>query len=264
MNELLEADDEDDSSCASSSFSTPSFSCYSIDTTSTKSFHLSTYVSCVKSSLKWRSILLDKKKKTATPELTEEDLDFLVKNTNFSAGDIREWFREFIMDCPEGILTRVKVMEMLTFILPRDNGKIIADLIFSTFDSDKNGWIDFKEFIIATHCTATSSPEDKLHWVFQMYDKDGSNSIQLSEMMELFGTLYLNEGLEEELATERAEKIFSMLDVNNDGDITEDEFVRGCLQDEELVELLSDKTSEPPLVMLSSADTTPRGMVAIN
>lgn len=264
MNELLEADDEDDSSCASSSFSTPSFSCYSIDTTSTKSFHLATYVSCVKSSLKWRSILLEKKKKTASPELTEEDLDFLVKNTNFSAGDIKEWFREFIMDCPEGILTRVKVMEMLTFILPRDNGKIIADLIFSTFDSDKNGWIDFKEFIIATHCTATSSPEDKLHWVFQMYDKDGSNSIQLSEMMELFGTLYLNEGLEEELATERAEKIFSMLDVNNDGDITEDEFVRGCLQDEELVELLSDKTSEPPLVMLSSADTTPRGMVAIN
>ena len=168
------------------------------------------------------------------------------------------------MDCPEGILTKVKVMEMLTFILPRDNGKIIADLIFSTFDKDKNGWIDFNEFIIATHCTATSSPEDKLHWVFQMYDKDGSNSIQLSEMVELFGTLYLNEGLEEDLATERAEKIFSLLDINNDGDITEDEFVRGCLQDEDLVELLSDKSSEPPLVVTSSDDNTPRGMVAIN
>ena len=155
-------------------------------------------------------------------------------------------------------------MEMLTFIFPRDNGKIIADLIFGTFDKDKNGWIDFNEFIIATHCTATSSPEDKLHWVFQMYDKDGSNSIQLSEMVELFGTLYLNEGLEEDLATERAEKIFSLLDINNDGDITEDEFVRGCLQDEELVELLSDKSSEPPLVFTSSDDNTPRGMVAIN
>ena len=264
MTELLDVEEEDDSSSSTSSYSTPSFSCFSIDSTSTKSLHLSTYVSCVKSSLKWRSILLAKKKKTVCPELTEEDLEFLVKNTDFSEANIKEWFREFIMDCPEGILTKVKVMEMLTIILPRDNGKIIADLIFSTFDKDKNGWIDFNEFIIATHCTATSSPEDKLHWVFQMYDTDGSNSIQLSEMMELFGTLYISEGLDEELAVERAQKIFSFLDINNDGDITEDEFVRGCLQDEELVELLSDKSSDPPLVVISSADTTPRGMVAIN
>jgi len=263
MSDLFDEDDDDDSSCSSSTYSTPSFSCYSIDSSSTKSFHLSTYVSCVKSSLKWRSILLEKKKKTPCPELSEDDLNMLVKNTNFSAADIKEWFREFIMDCPEGVLTKVKVMEMLTFMLPRDNGKIIADLIFSTFDKDKNGWIDFNEFIIATHCTATSSPEDKLHWVFQMYDKDGSNSIQLGEMIELFATLYLSEGLEEELATERAEKIFSLLDINNDGDISEDEFVQGCLQDEELVELLSDKSSEPPLVVCSSAETTPRGMVSI-
>ena len=32
------------------------------------------------------------------------------------------------------------------------------------------------------------------------------------------------------MAVDRAEKIFSNLDVNNDGDITEEEFVRGCLK----------------------------------
>ena len=36
-------------------------------------------------------------------------------------------------------------------------------------------------------------------------------------------------------------KIFSELDVNNDGDVTEEEFVTGCLADEELVAALSDK-----------------------
>ena len=49
-------------------------------------------------------------------------------------------------------------------------------------------------------------------------------------MVELFGTLYLNEGLEMEAAVERAMGIFSTLDVNNDGDVTEEEFVRGCLE----------------------------------
>jgi len=167
------------------------------------------------------------------------------------------------MDCPDGMLTKEKVLEMLTFILPRENGKIVADMIFTAFDKDQNGWIDFNEFIIATHCSATSSPADKLHWVFQMYDKDQSQTIQLGEMVELFGTLYLNEGLEMDAAVERANAIFSALDINNDGDVTEEEFVRGCMEDENLVRALSDKSSEPPLVVAVSQDTTPRGMTNI-
>ena len=31
----------------------------------------------------------------------------------------REWWREFMMDCPDGMLTREKVLEMLLYILPR-------------------------------------------------------------------------------------------------------------------------------------------------
>jgi hypothetical protein len=38
------------------------------------------------------------------------------------------------MDCPEGVLTREKVLEMLLFILPRDTGHIVAELIFTAFD----------------------------------------------------------------------------------------------------------------------------------
>ena len=71
--------------------------------------------------------------------------------------------------------------------------------------------------------------------------------------MEVFGTLYLNEGVTEELAIDRAQKIFSFLDVNNDGDISEEEFVRGCLQDEELVRALVSDTSLQDLVTVESA-----------
>ena len=104
-------------------------------------------------------------------ELTTEDINFLVQNTDFSEEEIQEWFREFLMDCPDGILTKTKVVEMLSKILPVENGEIVADLIFSTFDQDRSGWIDFNEFIIATYCTANVSLEEKLQWVFQLYDK---------------------------------------------------------------------------------------------
>ena len=42
--------------------------------------------------------------------------------------------------------------------------------------------------------------------------------------------VYLNEGLEMDAAVERANAIFSALDINNDGDVTEEEFVRGCME----------------------------------
>ena len=40
--------------------------------------------------------------------------------------------------------------------------------------------------------------------------------------------------------------------------MTEEEFVRGCLEDEELVRALSDRSSDPPMVVQISADSTPR------
>jgi Ca2+-binding EF-hand superfamily protein len=131
------------------------------------------------------------------------------------------------MDCPGGTLTMEKVREMMKFILPDENGGIVADLIFSSFDNDNNGSLDFCEFIIATHCTANSSPEDKLYWVFRLYDTDSSGSITIGEMIQVFATLYEKESLDQKLAVDRAEQIFGSLDVNNDGDITGEEFVKG-------------------------------------
>ena len=56
-----------------------------------------------------------------------------------------------------------------------------------------------------------------------------SNSINFSTHIDL------SKGLEKEAAVERAMKIFATLDIDNDGDVTEEEFVQGCLKDEELV-----------------------------
>ena len=67
-------------------------------------------------------------------------------------------------------------------------------------------------------------------------------------MVEVFSTLYHHEGINEDLAIERAQKIFFALDFNQDGDISMDEFIKGCLEDEELVNDLNDNSLEPPLM----------------
>ena len=249
----------EDSRCSS-----PAFSYFSINSSIAEPKPgMSTFFSCMKSSIRWKASLLNKRERKAKPELTEEDIEFLISNTNFTEQEIVEWFREFIMDCPEGTLTIEKVREMMNFILPDENGDIVANLIFSSFDKDNSGSLDFCEFIIATHCTANSSPEDKLHWAFQLYDTDNSGSITIGEMIQVFATLYESEGVDQKMAVVRAEQVFCSLDVNNDGDITEEEFVKGCLEDEDMVKLLSENCTEAPLVKDISARSTPTGMISL-
>lgn len=40
-------------------------------------------------------------------------------------------------------------------------------------------------------------------------------------------------------AEDRAKNIFAKMDENNDGQLTQDEFLKGCLQDEELSKMLA-------------------------
>ena len=48
--------------------------------------------------------------------------------------------------------------------------------------------------------------------------------------------VYVAEGLDESRAVERAEEIFNILDFNKDGDISKEEFINGCMADDELVQ----------------------------
>ena len=71
-----------------------------------------------------------------------------------------------------------------------------------------------------------------------------AGTIELREMIEIIGTLYEMEGLNKDNAKERAEKIFEQLDIDGDGELTVEEFCRGCLIDEDLVKLLDCQKGE--------------------
>ena len=57
-------------------------------------------------------------------------------------------------------------------------------------------------------------------------------------MVTVLGTVYGLEGISQVEATERVEFIFKLLDTNGDEEISEEEFIKGCLEDQELVKLL--------------------------
>ena len=73
--------------------------------------------------------------------------------------------------------------------------------------------------------------------MFQLYDKDSSGSITIGKVIQVFATRCENEGFAWEIAVKIAEKVFGCLDSNNDGDITDVEFVADCMEDEEIVNI---------------------------
>merc|ERR1711862_808483 len=165
---------------------------------------------------------------------------------------IQEWYKGFMVDCPDGRLTPAAFMKIYGKCFPSSNGGEFCNHVFRTFDSDKNGYIDFKEFLLAIDVTSSGTPEEKLNWAFSMYDVDGNGWIDLVEMTRIVKSIYKMMGPEklqiamEENQTpeEKAEGIFKRMDINSDGKVTRTEFVRSCINDQKLVELLSPSTFE--------------------
>lgn len=73
----------------------------------------------------------------------------------------------FRIDCPDGKLTASSFRKIYTKCFPGGNVNEFCDHVFRTFDMDKNGFVDFKEFLLAIDVTSTGTPEEKLQWAFR-------------------------------------------------------------------------------------------------
>jgi len=172
--------------------------------------------------------------------LNKETIDFLVKNTKFSREMIKEWYTGFKIDCPSGQLTPDKFIAMYSQVFPRGNAEQFSKNAFRTFDTDNSGTIDFTEFLLALHITSAGNAEEKLRWAFRMYDVDGNGTIDRHEMRAVVEGVYKMLGSDGE---GRAEEIFTKMDKDSDGAVSEGEFMEACASDKEMMKLLTPNVS---------------------
>ena len=178
---------------------------------------------------------------TKCKKLLQSEIDFLRKNTSFSEQEIHQWYTSFRKDCPDGRLTKTQFVSIYNTLWPEGNADKLCEHVFRAFDNDGNGYIDFKEFMLSVNCVTNGSPEDKLKLAFKMYDIDQNGSVDKDELKEIIRSICSIAGAQEcninpDVVTNN---VFSKIDVNHDGMISEEEFVRVCSTDEELVKLLT-------------------------
>ena len=106
-------------------------------------------------------------KGSKSKNLSKSDLAWLTAHTRYNEETIQEWFKGFKQDCPDGRLTADSFMKIYSKCIPAGNFSEFCDHVFRTFDTDKNGFIDFKEFLLAIDVTSSGTPEEKLNWAFR-------------------------------------------------------------------------------------------------
>ena len=104
-----------------------------------------------------------------TNSVARKDLKFLLANTAYDRATIISWHQEFKNECPSGKLSLEGFQNYYSHFFPSGNGDEFCEHMFRAFDTDENGFIDFKEFLLAIYITSAGSQEHKIQTAFRYF-----------------------------------------------------------------------------------------------
>ena len=120
--------------------------------------------------------------------LRPDDIKFCLTKTSFTEEQTIDWFQRFRTDCPDGKLTVDHLRGLFKQAFPDGDGVEFSSHIMRLFDCDGNGYLDFKEFLMAIDIATCRTEESRLAWVFKLYDVDNDGVIDVDEMARVMET----------------------------------------------------------------------------
>ena len=107
--------------------------------------------------------------------IPKDELKYLKGCTSFSKRQISKFYKKFMAEFPDGKLQKDAFLSFYSKSFPKGDPKLFCDHVFRSFDLDRNGYVDFREFLLALQMTSKDSePREKLSWAFNLYDTDGN------------------------------------------------------------------------------------------
>merc|ERR1712156_740285 len=178
----------------------------------------------------------------ATTILTNEDFEFIAKNTALTKVQVESRYQNFLKLHPDGRISRKSFHSMMKECYPGADTEKLERHIFRMYDTNEDGHIDFREFMIVLYVMSNGSPEENLKQIFRVFDINNDGSISLKELQRIVKDLFhlINEK-NADLASQEvlAESAFQEMDENQDGQITQEEFIEACMTQKKFSTILT-------------------------
>lgn len=129
-----------------------------------------------------------------TSTISKEILEDLKLHTMFTENELCQWYVNFRKQCPTGRITPEEFEQIYIRFFPASEAKCYAQHVFRSFDTNDDGTLDFKEYIIALHMTSTGKTTRKLEWAFSLFDVDKNGYITKSEVTEICQVSWRHDG----------------------------------------------------------------------
>ncbi|KAI1885837.1 hypothetical protein AGOR_G00207890 [Albula goreensis] len=183
---------------------------------------------------------------TKSSAMSKEILEDLKLSTKFTETELCQWYENFQKQCPTGLITPQEFENIYARFFPDSETKSYAHHVFRSFDTNDDGTLDFKEYIIALHMTSSGQMSRKLEWAFSLFDVDKNGYITKSEVGDICQALFKLIPAEdqaklpedENTAEKRAEKLWNYFDKGDNEKLAEGEFIKGVLENENALHLI--------------------------
>ena len=110
--------------------------------------------------------------------------------------------------------------------IPQIASNPLAQRLLAVFDNDGSGDVDFKEFLIGLSAfSAKGKKEDKLKFVFKVYDMDRDGFISNGELF-LVLKMMVGNNLKDSQLQQIVDKTIMEADLDMDGKVSFDEFTK--------------------------------------
>merc|ERR1711962_228408 len=180
--------------------------------------------------------------------LPEGEAKELVAKTHFKKYDLQRWYGRFMKQFPHGGMNEEEFFKIYGGLFTDTFCSTITKHIFNSIDNNKDGVISFQELMMTLSMTIKGTNEEKVEWLFNVYDLDGNGKINLQEFKNI--TSVIQKALQKEPesheedddddghADDVMEIVFDDVDKNDDGYWTLEEFAKGVKDHPGLINLL--------------------------
>ncbi|KAM8883807.1 guanylyl cyclase-activating protein 1 [Synchiropus splendidus] len=159
---------------------------------------------------------------------------------DLQAVEMHLWYKKFMTECPSGQLTLHEFKQFFGLRGLDSEANAYIEQMFRTFDMNKDGYIDFMEYVAALSLVMRGKMEHKLRWYFKLYDVDGNGCIDRHELLNIIKAIRAINGNDEQdtTAEDFTNRVFDRIDINGDGELSLEEFVAGARTDSDFMEVM--------------------------